>query len=256
MDLFGDAPRDHQAGARGRLRTIRRDDDHVDAHDPALHFAPDAFARERAVLSHARGAVLAVRCGAGRTVLSLAARGLAVTGIDISPGAVAVARARGGGDIRLGDVLDAGADAGGLSEAAFDTITLLGNNLGIGGTREGCARLPGRLAELARPGGQLFITGLDIADTTEAAHLAHLARNRESGRPMGEIAMRFEYGGTDDAWVPGYHHAAGAQAPFRGGGLAPRDARARSPPLSSARACGAGPRGPCRRSGVCSVAAG
>ncbi|MEO1543624.1 MAG: hypothetical protein AAFR75_06360 [Pseudomonadota bacterium] len=50
MDLFGDALKDCHAGVRNRMLTIRRDDDHTDAHDLGLYFADDPFEHEAKLL--------------------------------------------------------------------------------------------------------------------------------------------------------------------------------------------------------------
>lgn len=124
MDLFGDALRDYQAGQRGRALTIRRDDDHVDAHDPGIYFSEEAFAHEIDLMSRVAGPVLDVGCGAGRTLLWLTRQNIEAAGIDLSSGAVAVARERGCKDVREGDVMTVGDDV--LPAGAFETITLFG----------------------------------------------------------------------------------------------------------------------------------
>ncbi|MEO1543626.1 MAG: class I SAM-dependent methyltransferase [Pseudomonadota bacterium] len=150
-----------------------------------------------------KGPVLDVGAGAGRTTLWLQRRGIETTGIDLSPGAVAVARSRGCRDVREADVLTADDDL--LPQAAFRTVVLFGNNVGIGGTIEGAATLLGRLARATKPLGRLLVTGLDVANTSAMHHLAYHARNRDRGRPIGEIKMRFEYEGTVGDWVPWFH---------------------------------------------------
>lgn len=203
MDLFGDALKEYHAGARGRMLTIRRDDNHTDAHDPGLYFADHPFEHEAKLLELAEGPVLDVGAGAGRTILWLQRRGIETTGIDLSPGAVGVAHGRGCRDVREADVLTADDDV--LPQATFQTAVLFGNNVGIGGTIEGAAALLGRLARTTKPGGRLLVTGLDIAKTTALHHLAYHARNRDRGRPIGEIRMRFEYEGTVGDWIPWFH---------------------------------------------------
>jgi len=56
------------------------------------------------------GPVLDLGAGAGRASLYLQQRGLHVTAIDASPGAVEVCRHRGVADVRLGDVNDPPSD--------------------------------------------------------------------------------------------------------------------------------------------------
>lgn len=207
-DIFGEALLDYQAGRRGEVFTIRRDDGHTDRHDPALYFAPEPYAHERdlldeALLDDALGPVLDVGCGAGRTLLWLEERGLAATGVDLSEGAVAVCRRRGCRDVRRIDAM-AGLEAA-RDAAPFRTAVLFGNNVGIGGTREGSEALLRRIAEAMAPGGRLLVTALDIARTEAPHHLAYHERNRRAGRPRGEIRMRFEYRGSLGPWIPWFH---------------------------------------------------
>lgn len=77
-----------------------------------------------------QGPVLDLGAGAGRASLYLQERGLAVTAVDASPGAVEVCRRRGGADARLGDVNDPPADQ------RWAGVLLLYGNLGLGGSWE------------------------------------------------------------------------------------------------------------------------
>jgi len=96
-----------------------------------------------------QGPVLDLGAGAGRASLYLQERGLAVTAVDASPGAVEVCRRRGVTDARLGDVNDPPADQ------RWAGVLLLCGNLGLGGSWEGNRRLLARLSELAAPGAVL-----------------------------------------------------------------------------------------------------
>jgi SAM-dependent methyltransferase len=203
IDLFGDALVDHQNGRHGRMLTIRRDDDHVDSHDPSLYFAEAPFEHEARLLERAEGRVLDVGCGAGRTLLWLRNQGVAAIGIDLSPGAVAVCQRRGCEDVRLMDIMSPEADA--ISHGAFRTAVLFGNNVGIGGTLEGAGHLLRRLARAVAPEGCLLVTGLDIAQTSDPHHLAYHRQKRARGRPIGEITMRFEYEEEIGPWMQWFH---------------------------------------------------
>ena len=95
-------------------------------------------------------------CGAGRVALHVQSRGHEVVGVDVSPLAVAIARERGLADVRLG-TLDSALQPG----EQFDTILLLGNNLGLlGGERQG-RRLLRKLARASTPGGRLLAGSYD-----------------------------------------------------------------------------------------------
>lgn len=203
MDVFGEALRDRQAGNLGRMLTIRRDDNHTDAHDPGQYFANMPFAHEINLLARIQGPVLDVGCGAGRTLLWLERQGIEATGIDLSSGAVAVSRSRGCKDVRHSNFMTDSLDM--FAEQTFQTVVLFGNNVGIGGTIEGAADLLHRIIQLTQPGGHVVITGLDIAQTENPRHLEYHRANRSKGRPRGEITMRFEYEGHIGDWVPWFH---------------------------------------------------
>jgi SAM-dependent methyltransferase len=96
------------------------------------------------------GPVLDLGAGAGRASLYLHERGLPVTAVDASPGALEVCRRRGVADVRLGDVNDPPADQ------RWAGVLLLCGNLGLGGSWEGNRRLLARLAGLAAPGAVLI----------------------------------------------------------------------------------------------------
>src|SRR5689334_15474127 len=106
---------------------IERDDGFLDA---AMigYFAPVAQwpAVERRALRWVRGRGLDAGGGAGRAALELQRRGRSVVGIDVSPGAVKVARARGVRDVRLLAFEDVDDSVGRL-----DTIVMFGNNFGL-----------------------------------------------------------------------------------------------------------------------------
>lgn len=203
MDIFGDALRDWQAGDHDHMLSIRRDDDFVDTHAAGLYFEGDPFPDEIKLLAQIKAPVLDVGCGAGRSLLWLKKQGLKATGIDLSPGAVEVARQRGCPDVRFGDILDHETEM--FGEDRFETIILFGNNMGIGGTRKGAEKLLRRLHGITEPGGKLCVTGLNIAVTDDPRHLAYHRANLAKGKNRGEIKMRFEYKGNIGDWLAWYH---------------------------------------------------
>ena len=152
-DAFGAALLDYLEGRDIPELVLETDDGET---GPAMH--PEWFFRsfdrwewwDRKLLPLVdHGPVLDLGAGAGRASLYLHERGLAVTAVDASPGAVEVCRRRGVGDVRLGDVNDPPADQ------RWAGVLLLCGNLGLGGSWEGSRRLLARLAELAAPGAVL-----------------------------------------------------------------------------------------------------
>ena len=135
-----------------------------------------------------RGRVLDVGCGAGRVAVHLQERGLDVVGIDVSPLAVEVARRRGLADARLGTLDTALAEG-----ESFDTILLLGNNLGLlAGERQG-RRLLRRLAGVATERGRLLAGSYDPYDGASAPARRYHARNRERRKLGGVERLRIRY---------------------------------------------------------------
>ena len=149
---------------------------------PAMH--PEWFFRtydqwdwwERELLSPVTsGPVLDLGCGAGRTALYFQDRGLEITAVDSSPGAVESCRLRGVRDVRLGDLNDP------PSDRQWATVLLLCGNLGLGGSWDGNRKLLARLAEISAPGAVLI--GDSVNSTDSAA----------SG-------LRIHYGGSVTPW--------------------------------------------------------
>ena len=102
---------------------------------------------ELALLERASAPVLDVGCGPGRHLAGLARLGVPAVGLDIAPGAVALARARGGRVLKR-SVFEAIP-----GEGRWGTALLLDGNVGIDGDP---VRLLRRLAALLRPGGAVL----------------------------------------------------------------------------------------------------
>ena len=204
-DVFGEMIRDAYAvrtgvGPRplagGRvprpvIEVIERDDGLING-APADHYldGPEVWQpHDHRALRLCRGHVLDIGVGAGRTAVELQRRGVAVTGLDTSRGAIEIARRRGLRDTVLTTV-DAYAAA---ATASYDTFLLLGNNLGL---IEGARRAPvflAALARLANPGARIVAQGTDPYGTNDPVHISYHRRNRERGRLGGQLRLRLRY---------------------------------------------------------------
>jgi len=129
FELYAQAMLDHWLGKQVSVE-FERDDGYADRSDIAGYFAPpsDWFAVEREAMREARGRVLDIGCGPGRHALHLQKRGLRVVGIDASATQVALARIRG-----LREVYQASVWRLPKGLGVFDTVILMGNNLGLPG---------------------------------------------------------------------------------------------------------------------------
>lgn len=121
------------------------------------------------------GPVLDLGAGAGRASLHLQDRGLDVTAVESSPGAVEVCRLRGVRDVRIGDLNDPPTDK------VWRAVLLLCGNLGLGGSWEGNRRLLRTLADRSEPGALLIGDSVNV-----------------EGR--AEIGLRIRYSGSVTPW--------------------------------------------------------
>lgn len=116
---------------------------------------------EQKALGLCRGKVLDIGCGVGSHSLYLQERGLPVTGLDRSEGAIRIAELRGLKKTECRSVYD-------LEVGDFDTLLLLMNGAGIAGTLKGLQRLLKHLLGLLRPGGQVLMDSSDLIYMFEA----------------------------------------------------------------------------------------
>ncbi len=196
MDLFADALWKLYQTGRATCK-FERDDGYIGHESLSWYLTRyrDFLPIEKEVLKFARGRVLDVGCGAGRHALYLQRRGLEVVGIDASPRIVELARARGVRDVRL-------ADACGrlpFPDGAFDTVILLGNNLGIGGTPPRVQRMLRELHRVTSRRGRV-LGSTRQPSTTNPVHRRYLNRNVEKGRAVGQMRLRLVFNRARGPW--------------------------------------------------------
>jgi hypothetical protein len=111
---------------------------------------------DKAALKLCRGKVLDVGAAAGCHALVLQEKGLEVTALEKSKLAFDVMKQRGVKKVICTDVFH-------FFEKGFDTILLLMNGTGIGGTLEGLKKLLLHLKNLLNPNGKILIDSSDIS---------------------------------------------------------------------------------------------
>jgi SAM-dependent methyltransferase len=210
-DVFGEMLRDALAVATGVgprplvggrlprpvIEIIERDDGLVNGAPAAHYLAPPQEWQpyDRRAVERVRGETLDIGVGGGRIALLLQERGVPVTGLDVSAGALAVCRRRGVGDLVHGTVEQHVADG-----RRYDTMLLLGNNLGLIEGRERAPAFLAALAALARPGAQVIAHGTDPYGTTDPLHTGYHERNRRLGRLGGQLRLRLRYRELGTPW--------------------------------------------------------
>jgi hypothetical protein len=189
--------RDQWSG-RQASHVIERDDGLVDTFESAaMYFEAPRSEPERVLLDRLTGPVLDLGCGAGAHTLYLQQRGLRVTAVDASAGAVDVCRARGCADARVMDVrwLE-------LPPGEYRGIITMGNTLGVHQTPETLPKLFATLRHSSTDQAHLVCTTLDPLETEDPVHLEYHRKNRERGLPPGLTTIRMKYRDLVGDWAP------------------------------------------------------
>lgn len=155
-DLFGKALLDYQSGNYTEdliTSTNISEDDELPIPYLFRDFK-DMPKLEQKALKLVKGSVLDVGCGSGSHSLYLQEKGVSVKAIDISAGAIEVAKQR---DVKYAEQIAL------LDETAtFDTILLLMNGTGIFQELSEVSKYLKHLKSLLNPGGQILIDSSDI----------------------------------------------------------------------------------------------
>jgi SAM-dependent methyltransferase len=192
-DIFGMALIDFQNGKYSEDITTYSSLDEKDIIPlPYLFRDYDAMPLiEQKALDLCRGTVLDVGCGSGSHSLYLQNKGIEVTGLDESEGAVFTAKSRGVNNVIHSNIYD-------YSGMKFDTILLLMNGIGIAGQLNGLPRLLSHLEGLLNPGGQILLDSSDIIYMFEVDDDGgYWIPN--NGKYYGEVEFTIEYKGLKSA---------------------------------------------------------
>jgi len=178
----------------GVQEIVERDDGFISAAPAARYLAPprDWPRGDRLAMATCRGRVLDVGAGAGRFALALQERGVEVTALDVSPGAVEVCRARGVRSVAYSSVAE--------HRGEYDTFLLWGNNLGLLGGAQAAPLFLAALGALAAPGARIVAQGTDPYATADPGHLAYQAGNRRRGRLPGQLRLRVRFRTLATGW--------------------------------------------------------
>ncbi|MBQ0900976.1 class I SAM-dependent methyltransferase [Micromonospora sp. U21] len=142
-DAFGAALADRSAGGRWLVQG-----DGVRSRLPVDRWHGPAEPAVAGVVARCAGPTLDLGCGPGRLTVALARAGLTAVGVDVSPTAVRLTRARGAVAL-LGNLFDPLP-----GEGRWEHAVLLDGNIGIGGDPIALLR---RCGALLAPGGTVLV---------------------------------------------------------------------------------------------------
>lgn len=178
---------------------IERDDGYIDTgSDPGYYFSEHKHwsPLERSVIKLAKGRILDIGCGAGRHSLYLQQKGLEVTGIDNSPGAVKVCKSRGLKKALVRPI----SEVDKFKPDSFDTILMLGNNFGLLGSAKGAKQILKKLYRITSPEARILAGTRNPHRTSNPDHLKYHQSNIRRGRMPGQTRLRVRSGKIIGAW--------------------------------------------------------
>lgn len=197
-DAFGRALLDHLEGQSPKPLILETDSGAGTPAMPASWFfeSPDTWAEwERSALQAAEGPVLDLGAGAGRASLCLQERGLAVTAVDSSPGAIEVCKRRGISDARLLDFV------GEIpSDQLWSSVLLLCGNFGLAGSWDGTRQMLKQLHDICADSAVIIADTVDPTVMTDQNVKDYQERMVAEGEYVGNVTLRLVYGETTSPW--------------------------------------------------------
>lgn len=189
MDIIGKAFRDFLDGDAKAVIKVHLDITEPDELPVSYFFRSyDKMPKwEQIAIDSCYGRVLDAGAGAGAHALELQAKGLNVTAIDLSPGAVEIMRERGVQNAFCQDFFQ-------FDEKDFDTLLFLMNGAGMAGKLKGLKKLFSHAKKLLNPDGQILIESTDLMYLFEEEDGSYLIPIRENY--YGEVSYHLEYKGN------------------------------------------------------------
>lgn len=148
----------------------------------------DFFPTDKA-MAYCRGRVLVVGAGTGVHALVLERQGHDVTAVEVNSQAVRIMKERGIRDVRQEDFFE-------FKGESYDTVLILGHNIGMCETLDGIKKLLGRCALLLNPGGRVLVNSVEEPSSP--------GPGGNDGYP-GELEFRLSHGGETGPWMRWLH---------------------------------------------------
>ena len=190
-DAFGEALREvHIEGSEEEV-ILERNDGAWSPHDLTLYFSDyeDWDELEHILIKKVMGRTVDIGCGAGRHSLYLQRQGIDVLAIDSSPGCVAVSADRGVMNTQLLGIEQIDQ----LQNPPYDSVLLMGSNLGLLGSKSTAKRILGALDSVTSDGARIVATTSEFPETDHPYQLAFYEYNRKRGRFRDTMTSRVKW---------------------------------------------------------------
>lgn len=187
VDVFGSAMLDYLLGNNPQDISTYSSLDEKDIIPVSYLFREfkDMPSLEQEALKRCYGDVLDIGCGAGSHSLYLKKKGLHVTSLDSSEGAISVCKQRGVPNVVCTELLDFGGQQ-------FDTLLLLMNGIGLVGKVQNLNTYLQHLKGLLKPTGQILFDSSDILYMYEEEEDGGFLVPTEKGY-YGEVSFVLSY---------------------------------------------------------------
>jgi SAM-dependent methyltransferase len=187
MDLFGEALKAYALGNRSKFY-FKEPSGKISECDLKRYFrSVNQLSRlEKKLISLSRGDILDIGCGTGNYIPLLTRRGK-VLGIDISKNVIDAAGMMGHKNCIVADIFNF------PTKRKFDTITLLGNNLGIAGSVGREKKLLKILSSLLKSDGQILAIIRRLPDKKYLATRLNPIWKNKIGPKFGWIHFNIDF---------------------------------------------------------------
>jgi len=185
IDVLGAALKDFLKGIKGET-FIERDDGYKDIEPIERYFKGynDWPEVERKILDDVKGKVLEIGCNVGEHLRYLQEKGIDACGIDISEGAVELAKERGEKKVFLMDARNMS-----FTDKSFDVVIILYYGFGLAGTIEDEREMLKDIYKITADKGLLIGSSIDALKTDNPLHVAYQEFNKKKGKPFGDITQ-------------------------------------------------------------------
>ncbi|WP_028582134.1 class I SAM-dependent methyltransferase [Desulfogranum japonicum] len=190
LEPLGEALMAYWEGDKGSILLQEHKDGRKKSIPVAIFFRGNGnFYPTEEVVAYCRGRVLIVGAGTGVHALELQNQGFDVTAIDVNLQATQIMKERGVKDIRLCDFFE-------FDNETYDTILMLGHNIGICKTINRLTVLLEKCESLLTSGGQILANSID--ESTNCC-------NTDSNKYPGEQEFRLSFGDKIGPWMRWLH---------------------------------------------------
>jgi SAM-dependent methyltransferase len=196
-DPFGQQVLDYYNGLKNYL-IIERDDGLIEVSSGDFYFVdykawPES---EHNALNYAKGKILDIGCGPGRHSLYLQQEEYDVTAMDSSPLTIDVCISRGIKDTLIGYIDDIDK----LACKKYDTILLMGNNLGLFQNGKAAPGFLKKLHGITADDAVIIAESSDPALIDDPYYQKYFKQNIQKGRLVGESKLRIRYKNIIGPW--------------------------------------------------------